>query len=447
MLNNILILLYAVMAIALFISIIKKNTAFGFVYLFLFFYSVFTMNAYVNYPTRLSVVSYGQYYGESIFLRFYAYIFVFMLLTSVFFKMFMRVNKTHRSKVVNVKIKGGRELFYFILCVVLLYMLTKMITSFGASSYSNQSILKSNKIWFYLFEFSGIVVVTLVNLIIREKRTYGKIRPDYIGFLVAYSGVLLGTSFMFGQRIEILMTLLGIVVMLMEYSRSDKKDNRLRIGKMIKTGIPILFLALFIFQFIRSYRGSNISSYEISVGGTIERVFSSLGDLEYFTFQDWLLPSLNLVTCMNFNYIHPFEVLSANVFNLFSFITRTSISLTSPIRDLFAPGSKMGFGFYFPTEGFIVCGDAGCILSAFLIALYYRLYNTWFSVEEDKDLNCFLQGLLGFFIISLVRSYSLFFIKGILYYIIPGLVLYVLATGKTIRIRSRNANKHNNVSL
>ena len=273
----------------------------------------------------------------------------------------------------------------------------------------------------------------LFNVIIRFKKVEDKIKFIPLLFLTGYLSVFMLTSLMFGQRVEIFMTIVGIITMLIEEMRDSNANYRLpNIAKVLKKILPIMFIGVFTFQLIRGVRGKGIDTYSINLSDQLDRTLSVFFDIQSLTFQDWLNPSLSLITAMQYNFVKPSIIIQANLFNLFSFISHYSVSPTTPLRDLFAPGSTAGLGYYFATEGYMLAGPLGFIVSAFLITFYYKVYDTWFEISEDKELRSYLKGIIGFYTIALVRGYSLFFIKGIIYYIIPGLLLYGFITGVTI---------------
>ena len=424
---NILILVYAVLSVYFSYYYFKERPTFSIVTVLLFLYSVFSMIGYINYPKKLNVVSGGQYYGEKVFLYYYLYLLVFVIFVFIFYRFFNGIRRKYSANVITINVVGGKAVLYVFLISFCVFLFYEMIKNISISSYSNQLVLKSNKVWFFLYEFSGVIILMLSNILYKNRVELKKNNGLFIVLTVAFAIVFIATSLLFGQRKEIFMLIVGMITMLINYLKVSNQHKRISMKKVILLTVPLLIVAVFLFQLIRNSRGLGISEYQLNAGELLLTTFKSMFDMEFLVFQDWLSPSLSLITCIYYHNIDPLIILKADFLNLFSFLTHYSVDPTTPIRDLFNLHSTTGYGYYFPTEGYELIGPFGCVLSAFLINLYYRVYDSIFDVK-DVYLRSYLSGIVGFYIISIVRGYSLFFIKGIIFYIIPGIVLYNLAT-------------------
>ena len=138
MVYTILIAVYSIIYIRLTIKTMKRSTNFGMTIGLLFLYSVFTMIGYTKYPEKLSIVSEGQYYGESIFIYFYLYLLGFVLFIYIFSYFLNGVKIGHALSVRNVRLKERNVLFYIIISSILVFLVYHCVTNISSSSYKNQ---------------------------------------------------------------------------------------------------------------------------------------------------------------------------------------------------------------------------------------------------------------------------------------------------------------------
>jgi len=239
------------------IYIYRKSFIFAFAYLLLFAYTIFTQFGYLLYPEKLSSVSHGQYYGETIFgiywlYVFLSFIFIFLIFTILYrksYKLPIRIRVSSSSKSTNIC-----TLLYILVILlyeaVLCFFLTK---NYMDLSYYNQYILKSNKFWFYLFSLNGIILLSLFCKLRIVRNKLAKIFY-LITFFISLS-IFLVTSIRSGQRIEGAEAILAFAAFLWSFSIIDKSKTKGRKLKYIFATILICFIVVGFFQGIRVTRG------------------------------------------------------------------------------------------------------------------------------------------------------------------------------------------------
>jgi hypothetical protein len=142
----------------------RKSQIFFLYYFVLFAYTFFSQIGYLFYPEKLILVSHDQYYGEETFITYWLYIFLSFI--SIFLIFIIFYEKKYRT-VFSIKVKSlpkkGGNFLYIILILFYEFILSFFLTkNYENLSYFNQDVLKSNKIWFYLFYLGGIVLLSLL---------------------------------------------------------------------------------------------------------------------------------------------------------------------------------------------------------------------------------------------------------------------------------------------
>lgn len=424
---ELMIALFFIFFIFTFIKIFNKTYILGFVYFLLFIYTFFTMIGYIYFPEKLALVSMGQYYGLDFFLKYFIYIFLGFISIYLFyniiykfskisFKIRLKIEETSRMKNINIFI------FRIISISWILITLYYLLNNYSQLSYYNQHILKSNKIWFYLYS-SNILI--LFSSIVKLKYDKSAISKSITIFSIIINFVLfLLTAIRAGQRIQIFSLFLSFLIVLI-----IKKQLKIIPRNFIKFLKLIIIIICFIVisQIIRNTRGRISSLHEIQ----IEHIsISSLFNLEGIVFQDYLSPSLTLMTSMYYKLIFPLEIIKSNILNsLIIFDYPTAGEVISRLLD---PNGWGGVGYYYFTEGYNLLGFGGFIYSALVIVLNYYIYENLFTKTNDEIYNLLISGVISYYMINIVRGGTLFMIKGILFYIIPFTILYCIAANKKL---------------
>jgi len=406
----------------------KKSQIFFLAYSILFAYTIFTQLAYLFYPEELNIIFSNQYYGEETFVPYWTYIFLsFISIFLIFILLYEKKYKTIFRLETNPLLKKTNSFLYitviFFYELVLIFFLAK---NYENLSYFNQTILKDNTIWVYLFSINGVILLSLFYKIYTTYKKDWKV--FYIILFILSVSVFLITAIRAGQRIEIAVAILGFIVFLW-FAFRDKIQNKRQI---LKYGFLILFITILLFQGIRTTRGG-----EITIGTFLEKIKKPEIYLNLFLpktliFQDWVGPSMTLVTSIEQDIIFPGRVVESNLKTLIPFISHQSLGeILSRIID---PGGiqSQGYGYYILTEGYNFMGFTGFVYAAFIFVLGFRLLESFFTNTKDKLFNAFMYGIIAFLIIDIVRGQSIGFLKGLYLYFLPALLLFILMNNKKV---------------
>jgi len=401
--------------------ILKKSQIFFWFYLILFAYTFFTQLGYLLYPGKLSAVSHSQYYGESIFIEYWTFIFLCFVLIFLLFA----VLYSKKIKIAHLEVKSRRKTKNFLYIITILIYESLLVSflakNFGDLSYFNQAALKNNKLWFYLFSFNAVIFLSFLYKILTENKKNGKILYSIL-LLLSFS-IFIITSIRSGQRIEILSSFMGIFAFLTYFYKDKLKLNRLKL-KNVLAFLVIIFIAVSIFQGIRITRGheENLNTFLRAIKEP--QTYLTLLIPENLIFQDWLVPSLTLATSINYKIIFPLEVIKSNIKCFVPFIPHKSMgSIMSRIID---PYGIQGYGYYILTEGYNFMGFLGFIYAAFIFVIGIKFLETFFTNTKDRYVNSYMYGIMGVLIIEVVRGQSIVFLKGLYLYFIPGILLLIL---------------------
>lgn len=412
-----------------FFLIYKKDIIFSMVMVWMFAYCIFTIIGYLYFPRRLILHSGGQYYGMEEFYSYYLYILGFFIMVGLFYILINKIGVLFVIKSIEEEMKFSVFIYYFIVIAYLFSISFYLLKDYDALSYVNQAILKSNKIWFYAYTISGIFIVSLIDGVINMKKF--KLRVFNTILLTGIVILTVWTSLKAGQRIELLMILNAVIAYFISSQKYNSEKNSVKNLKPTKIKfILVIVIFAMISQIIRSTRGEISKIWDLD----FEMLLFNLFSIENLVFQDWLSPSLSLLSVIHYQLIVPLDVIKSNTLNIFSFIIGGYPSLGSTLSREIDPGGITGYGYYFLTEGYQLTGEIGFILSSFLLVFYYKFYQVFFISKNDIKYNNYMYGIIALFIIDLVRGQSLFFIKGILFYIIPAIILYFLQYGKLPRL-------------
>lgn len=432
---NLFILIYATITILCGIRIIKRDTIFGVVYILLILYSLFCMIGYVNYPERMTRTL-KQYYGEDIFFPIFIYMFGFMVMTFLFWGMFIHVKINLHPRRCRFSVWGGKSLFRIICVIHLSVNLLLLMRNWKIVSYRAQNVVKGNRLWLFAFITLGVVIILLYSEIIEKWANKEKQNVIDILFLLVY-GLTLGLiCIRAGQRMELFMTVVGLGAVTIEkykqinkhqedstiYNETSKKKRKIR--RFIIFGG---FLAGLGMRMIHIARGNAFSKSDM-IFAIIQSILL-LCNLEFWVFQDWCAPALSLVTSMHYHIVDPTSVLLSTFGNTFSFITKKSVSLAGIIKVNFDETVGVGYGFFYATEGYMLCGFMGFIVSAFILAIGYAIFRDWFVEQEETPFHNFGVGIFSYFAISVVRGTTNFFFKGFIYYFLFGSLMYMFYKG------------------
>jgi hypothetical protein len=408
--------------------VLKKSQIFFLFYFVLFAYTFFSQLGYLLYPEELSLVSNYQYYGEKAFIPYWIYIFLSFVYIFIIFAIFY--NRKYRS-IFSIKVKpsskkGGNFLYTIFILSYGLILSFFLLKNYENLSYYNQGILKNNKIWFYLFSLGGVVLLSIFFKILIEKEKKKKFFYSVIFFSVLLIFSL--TAIRSGQRVEIAMALLGFLLSLQYLFR-----GKIGIKQKLKFTFIILIISFIFISFsqaVRMTRGYNESPAAFITILMIPETYLIIFSLKTLVFQDWLIPSLTLITSIELDIVFPCKVIESNLGVLIPFIEHKSLG--DILSRIIAPESNAGFGYYILTEGYNFMGFFGIMYSSLIFALGIRLWESFFINTEDRIFNAFMYGIMGFLAIGVVRGQTIIFLKGLYLYFLPAIILYILMSNKKV---------------
>lgn len=381
-----------------------------------FLYTFFSIFGYLIYKERVNVMVYNQYYGvgES-FYKYYFYICFFILVLTIV------LNLSRKIKIFRVQLRvftSKSKISYYLsfgLNILILLILTKNIMqNYNQASYYSQQILKTNKLWFFLFNFS-IYLIT-INLIAFKELKQKKLIILNLFYII----IFLITAIKFGQRIQILNLIIGLITIII--------SNRRNIYTIIFNKIFICLVLLFVFlsQFIRGTRGK-ASNIEFSFNTDL---FTSLFS-EKLVFQDYLIPSFSLLTSIEKKIWMPLDVLKSNFINLSIVFDYPSLgSIMSRIID---PEGVKGYGYFILTEAYNFGYGYGIVLYILYIALLFKFYIEVLLNFSDNHLNILMRAVVSMYMLNIIRSQSLFFLKGIIMFYIPSVIIFNMLTQRRVK--------------
>lgn len=236
------------------------------------------------------------------------------------------------------------------------------------------------------------------------------------------------TSIRSGQRIEFALFIIEYVTFLWYYKfhKSYKKHK----VKYLCSIFIIIFLFIMFSQGIRMSRGHNETPAAFFNIITKKDTYISLFHPKHIIFQDYVVPSLTLVTSINYNIIIPEVVLKSNITCLVPFIKHYTLGhVLSRIID---PYGWAGYGYYILTEGYNIAGLIGFIYIAFIFVVGFRFLESFFANTNDKMFNAYMYAIIAFTSLNIVRGQSMFFLKAIYLYFLPAIILWKMLSGKRV---------------
>jgi len=421
--------------------ICRKSPIFFLAYSVLFAYTIFTQLGYILYPETIDIVSHNQYYGDEAFIAYWIYIFLSFI--AIFLMFILLYGKKYKT-ILKLEINFLPSKLYNFLYVMIIFFYEIVLVSFLVKhyknlSYSNQSILKNNRIWFYLFSSNGIILLSLFYKIYIENIRIKKIFYFFLFF--SSLSIFSLTAIRSGQRIEILVTLLAFCGSLWYLFANKIRTIGLKSKYIFIIFVICFFIGISFLLGIRTIRGH--------IGGSPKELFTVLKNPKIYLsiflpknliFQDWVIPSLGLMTSIEKDIIFPIEVIKSNLKVFIPFISHQSLGdILSRIID---PEGITGYGYYILTEGYNFMGFAGFIYASFIFVLGFRFLESFFTNTKDKIFNSFIFGIIASLTINVVRGQSTIFLKGLYLYFLPAIILFILMRGEKIYlVKSKIINK------
>lgn len=417
---------------ATFVTVLRRDVIFAFYYGFLYLYTVFTQIGYVFYPEAVAAISAGQYYGLEWFYPYWAFILLSFLLIYILFLIvdpLERRGKFCLPLFLEIETRTNTNvLFYALIVAHNLVMLYFFLSRYSQLSYYSQHVLKHNKLFFYGFYLYELTLLALyVKYRMSPRGSASKVASFLL--LVASMAVFLAIAARTGQRIEFVAFFLGLSMYVFASSRRGAK-----LGTAVKLlgvgGIVLLFA-----NALRSCRGgaTSLTSIVSALATSPVRYIVPM-DLKSITFQDYLSPSLTLITSMYYSKVFPLEVLKSNLINLLVLVDYPTLG--EQLSRLVDPEGWAGYGYYILTEGFNTLGWAGVVYNALVFNVGLLLWKR-FAKTNHEEFNRYMMGVIATGVFNIVRGQSLFFIKATYFSFLPAIVLFCTGTGTRVRLLSR----------
>jgi hypothetical protein len=438
---------FLVFFIITFILIFNRDRFMGLFYFVLFVYCYFTIFAYTYFPEKSYIINSVEV-NKTEFFWFKLYIFLsFVSFNIIYFILFSRFRMNKRiadknksikfsfSPIDTVERKPYKMLFLLIGLFYIMSLGQFLILNYGQLSYNNQTVLKSNKIIFMMYDYCFIFIfIFLLAYKKFKKAIYGKVCLLF-GFIVFLIFMLI--SIRIGSRGVFIGYAIAVV-----YYICDKYNIQLKVS-YIKPLFKITIIALCaigLSQFIRKTRGGVVDFNEVDF---LLSDIKSFFKLEQLVFQDYATPSATLMYSIKENVVIPGTVILSDILNIP--VILDYVTLGEYISRLVSPLTNWGMGYYILTWGYNLIGFMGFFLTPFIILILFKLYYRFFFYLNDKKFAVFIQTVIAvYLILPVVRGQMYPFIKHIYVYFIPSIILYCIAMGIKIKFTHSNTIMNNN---
>jgi hypothetical protein len=407
--------------------LLRVDTIFAVYYIFFYVYTVFTQIAYVAFPDKLLVVSGGQYYGIEWFWPFYVFTFAsFLGAFLVFIGLRSKGWRLRYFRLTDVRSQAriGKIAFVVLVLIHNLIMIYYVATRFESLSYHTQQVLKSNKLFFFGFAFYQYTIyASYVNWKEHSTRGLGK---SVAAVILAVSVLtFLTICVRAGQRIQLAALCVGLFVYVFGEGRPR---HRMRTYVGVALAATVIFALM---NAVRMLRGSQIDlSYLLHVLFTMPGKFINLS-LEDVVFQDYVGPSLTLVTSMYYDRINPIEASKSLIANSLFFLGVPSLG--ERVSRFIDPYGVKGYGYYAFTEGFEVMGWAGFVYNAVVMNLGLAMWRPLLRTGSESFTR-YMTGIMAMSVFSLARGTSSSYFKSLYMYFFPCIVMFCLFSGTRLSI-------------
>lgn len=409
----------------------------GLFYLVLFIYCYFSIIAYTYFPEKASIINHVSANGTQFF-WFKAYIATSFAFFNIFYFLIFRRYRENTVRVKNNNSNYSRGCLYtsdrkprkviFILIVTFfaLYLGYFLVLNFSQLSYYSQSILKSNKIVYLMFDYCFIFVfVCYLTYKKFRKSFYGKVSL-IIGTLISLIFILL--SLKIGSRGTMIQYSIAIIYYICEKNHIKLKFSYLK--QILKIAF-VLLLIIWFSQLVRGTRGGvvDFSNVDLSFAHTF-----NFFDFEELVFQDYVTPAATLLHSMNENIVIPGTVIMSEILNIP--VILDYVTLSEYFSRLVSPSESWGIGYYILTWGYNVFGFIGCIIAPIFLIIAYKQYYRVFFYTGNPDFSLFIRTVIVvYLVLPIVRGQMYPFIKHIYVYFIPAIFIYCIAMGVKIKLK------------
>ena len=413
---GILIGIFAVIFIVTGYYIWTRDILYGFVYLFLFIYTVFAQIGYAYFPALSEWIK--AYFGPEIFYD----VNIFVTLSFVsFFAAFYFLHKYVVRRPAYKVVQSHQRLsviFYLLVLAHLIFMGWYFAENYDLIAYanaSNEDFLIREGVTYIIFGigFKLSVVINLILYFLLRVRVNGAPsinRYPMLALLIFEIILFFSISVKIGSRTDPLALTLAVVVL--EMGLINRSPRNYFAWFKIAVVVAAVIYGLTVIESIRSHDA-------IEVDSLAERIL----------FKDYYAPAHILIAAMALHYVDPWEVVVSNATNALILLNHPYLQTT--VADIFNPGvssRSASYAFYIFSEGYLAVGWFGFIYNGLVVFLGLSLWRR-LANSDNHYYNFFMLSLVATQITNITRSQSAYFVKDIYTIFVPAMILFFLATG------------------
>ncbi|MHB8473607.1 MAG: hypothetical protein ACYDC8_12350 [Gammaproteobacteria bacterium] len=413
---GILIGIFAVIFLVTGHYIWRRDVLFGFVYLFLFIYSIFAQIGYAYFPVVSELIN--AYFGPQVFYS----VNIFVTLSFIsFFIVFYFLHKYVIKRPAYKVVQSHQRLsiiFYMVVIGHMIGMALYFYLNYDLLTYTNaydEEFQASQGLPFILFGigFKLSVAVNLALYFMLRVKTQDAPRINRTFVLVLFLlelTLFIVISFRLGSRTDPLSLMLAVTALEIGLMRGEKTNSRNLLKLAAVYGVVLFTLVMI--EAARSQGGAE-------TGSLAERIL----------YRDYYPPFHILIAAMALHYVDTLEVIASNSANALVLLKHPYIQET--VTELFNPGistRSSSYAFYLFGEGYIAAGWIGFIYNGLVVFLGVSLWRR-LAHSNHRYYNLFMLSLVATQMANIVRSQSSYFIKDIYMIFLPAMILFFLGTG------------------
>lgn len=409
------IIIYFLIAVFVFVRVIKKDRIFSIFLLFTYIYSIVPLINLIYYPDLARLRSYNPTREATPYLYLiyitvtlvFLYIAHIIVLGSYYSRTMER--RDERIRIGKLLLSGGSwnmQQFGF-MCVIsyILFIAIYLLRNWVMLSYRNQGS--------FMFQFLASLFGIIAYVLFFNERSHAASRIlKILAFVIVAISLLY--AFWAGERGAVLIYFIGLGYVFLE--KNYKKIRKIKPG-MIVAMLLMFFVLIYVSQIVRVSRG---------FAGQIildPRIIIDFFRPEVLLFQDYSVPGYELMYCIDHNVVRPDWVFGSFIGNGIFIFDYPSLGLQIPLP---------GFANFNYIEGYMFAGWLGAIVYPFILCMWFRFYYAVFMNSGSRNYKLFMGFMIAsFFTIHLVRGGETFmFLKFIYMYFIPASILYQMINGR-----------------
>jgi hypothetical protein len=425
-LPNVLIVIFVLFfATTCYVMVRRGDDLHAMAYLALFVYSVFAQIGYVNYP-QFSQEAHA-YFGPALFYDYW--LFMFGSFFATFLVYLALTTFRRRSRPAYRMIKAPKRAGPVLLCGLVTLLAAVLADYFvsnreafhwgGGAEYS---------LWFAL-GFRLLNAATLV-LYIGQRSAVG--RPTARRLmrlaLVLCLPLVMVVAIAIGSRSDLLFLAIALSFYEMHPLSRFLRLHKRQLAGFVMIGLVIVY-ALTALSKVRGTTDAVTPSVLWEAISQPDLTMNAEDLARTIILQDYHAPSLTLFLSMANDFVYPDEVFKSNLANLFIWLNYPLLSTSITASVSGAPYARgTGWSYHLFVEGYNAAGWLGIMYNAVAWNLGMLLWKTLAS-SDDERFNRGVTALLSLWVVAVMRSQSVFFLKILWQGTLPAMVLLGLAMG------------------